>query len=174
MFDANHATAPNPITAQASWDAFKAATDSTKIVLTPIMANVIINSSEKQSEGGNTNETAFGVEQYLGEGAVEVTGEFRNLTPAQKKALTQFSYESDISLGVENLTVYMINKNNEVFHNEVTAGQAKGIPLYNFRVGSRGSQGFNSDDKIPFSYSLRPEWDETIAKAQPAFSLLSY
>lgn len=164
------------ITAKTAWDTLIAAIDDTKVVFTPIIFNPIIPSSEELTEGGNDNSTPYGIEQYLGEGAVKVTGEFRNLTPEIKKALAALSCESDVSLGVANLRVFMMNKDGQVIH-EVdpdTPTEQRGIPIYNFRVGSMGSQGFNSDNVIPFSFSMAGDWDNEIAMVKPAFNILTY
>lgn len=174
--DSNPFDATTLITAQAAWDTLIAATDDTKVVFSPIIFNPIIPSSEELTEGGNDNTTPFGIEQYLGEGSVKVTGEFRNVEPAVKKALAALSCESDVSLGVANLRVYMINKDGQIIH-EVdpdAAAEQRGIAIYNFRVGSMGSQGFNSDNVVPFSFSMSGNWDEEIAMVKPAFNMLTY
>jgi hypothetical protein len=164
------------ITAKASWDTMVAASDDQKIILSPIVFNPIIPSSEKMSEGGNDNTTPFGIEKYLGEGAVEVTGEFRNVTPEIKKALAKLAGESDVALGVAQLRVYLFNKDGQVIHeaDPDVATELRGIAIYNFRVGSMGSQGFNSDNVVPFSFSMAADWDENLKMVKPAFNVLTY
>ena len=183
MFQRNTAAAPFTTAAaiglKASWDAHKAATDDNKVVVTPVTMAVEIPSSEAQTEGGNDNSTPFGMPVYLGEGAVEVTGQFRNLAPAVVKSLRALSPESDVSLGVANLRVYMVNKDQYIIHEGQqeggVAGDAWGIPVYNFRVGTMGSTGFNSDNMIPFSFTLPPYWDENLEMTKPTdFNPLTY
>lgn len=169
------ATTPNPIEAKASWDLLTAAVDDTKIILSPIAMGVEIPSSEGQYEGGNDNSTPFGLQMYLGEGGITVIGQHRNLAPAVYTALQHLSYESDASLGVANLRIWLINKNGELIHETGDAeGDAWGIPVYNYRIGSPGSTGFNSDNIIPFSFGLQPDWADKLKITKPSFQILSY
>lgn len=161
-------TTTNPITTKAAWDALIAAVDSDKIVLSPIVMGVEIPQSEAQTEGGNDNSTPFGMEVYLGEGAITVTGQMRNLKPEVKAALKKLSAESDASLGVAQLRVFMVNKNKQIIHEKGQAvGDAWGIPIYNFRVSSMGSTGLNSDNITQFSFTLQPDWDENLEMSAP-------
>lgn len=183
FFQRNTADAPftslAPITAKASWDAHTAAADDNKVIKSPVMMAVEIPSSERQEEGGNDNSTPFGMAVLLGGGSVQVTGQFRNLEPAVVKELRKLSYESDSTLGVANLRMFMINKNQQFIHEGQqaggAAGDAWGIPVYNFFVGSMGSTGFNSDNILPFSFNLQPDWDENLEMTKPTdFNPLTY
>jgi hypothetical protein len=164
-----------PITAAASWTAAKAATDSKKIVISPICDSVEIPSSEAQTEGGGDNSTPFGVQIYLGEGQVTVTGQFRNLNKKQIKALRKLSGESAASLGAAALSVIFTTEGRVFVHStedDTENSDPVGFPIFNFRLGSTGAAGLNQDNKTPFSFSMLADWDERMTISKPAFDPL--
>lgn len=159
------------ITDIASWDALKTAVGGTKIQFSPYFDSLVIPQSEGLEEGGNDNSTAFGIPIDLGEGAVKVTGQFRNLPVAVKKALDAYRCESQSALGQAALGIYAINQYGEIIHN-VNGTDPVAIPIYNFRLSSRGSEGFNASDKIGFSFYLPAGWDNDLAVTKPDFNAL--
>lgn len=165
-----------PITALASWTAAIGAADGKKIVTSPICDNVVIPSSEAITEGGGDNSTPFGVQIYLGENQVTVTGQFRNLSKAQIIAMRKLSQESQASLGAAALSAYFFNQGRGIVHSTETNdpdSDPVGFPIFNFRLGSTGSEGYNQDNKTPFSFSLLPDWDERMTISQPVFNPLT-
>jgi hypothetical protein len=163
-----------------NWTTFKAAADATKIVTTPIFASTVIPASEGLTTGGNDNSTFNGIRQYNGEGAVTVTGQFSNLPAATYRALELLSQESLAgSTGISNLTAYLFNRDGYSFQiNPVDgAGAAttiyRGIPVYNFRVSSPGSEGFNAPNINNFSFDLPADWARYISSVKPDFDVLS-
>jgi len=164
----------------ANWTTFKAAVDNTKVVMTPVFTGLTIPGSEAQTTGGNDNSTFNGIREYNGEGSITVTGEFKNLPPASKRDLDWLAQESlASSVGISNLTLYPINKDGYIFPvNPVDgAGAATttyfGIPVYNFRVGSAGSAGFNAPNINGFSFDLPASWADYLASVKPAFDPLT-
>ncbi len=164
-FDSDAGT-PNPITALASWTAAKAETDDNKHIISPLFSNLVIPSSEALEEGGNDNTTVNGIPVYLGEGVVQVTGFFRNLEPTLKDELNELVCESDASAtGTPQLGAYFVNRAGNIFHKTESALPNDPLPvgIYNFRLGTRGTEGFAKDDIIPFSFYLDADWDDSLA-----------
>jgi len=164
----------------ASWQTLLDANDDTKIVLSPIFAGFTIPSSEAQTTGGNDNSTFAGLPEYNGEGSVTCPGVFTNMAPAIKRAMDALTQETlPSSTGLSNLTTYLINRDGYIFEvNPVTAGGAvgtayKGIDIYNFRLGSVGSEGFNSKNSNPFSFNMPPNWADYLTSVKPAFDPLT-
>lgn len=164
----------------ANWTTAKAASDSTKIVLTPIFAGLVIPQSEALTTGGGDNSTFNGIREYNGENSITATGVFKNLPPQTKRDLDWLSQESLASaVGVSNLTLVPINKDGYMFpENPVDgAGAAttvyRGIPVYNFRVSSAGSEGFNAPNTNGFSFDLPANWADYITSVKPAFDPLT-
>lgn len=164
-----------------TWTAFKAASGSTKIVLSPIFAGFTIPQSEGLTTGGNDNTTFNGIREYNGEGAVTAVGVFKNLPPATRRALDLLAQESLAgSTGISNLTVYFFNKDGYIFcinpttgNPEVATTDYKGIPAYNYRVSSTGSEGFNAPNTNGFSMDFQDGWDRYLVSVKPAFDPLT-
>ena len=150
----------NAIEDLASWTAAKGETDGTKHVISPLFSNLVIPPSEALEEGGNDNTTVNGVPVYLGEGVVQVTGFFRNLPPAVKDELELLSCESDASAaGSAQLGAYLINRAGDIFNKEDATPDPYPLEIFNFRLGTRGTEGFAKDDITPFSFYLPAGWD---------------
>lgn len=152
----------------ATWTPLLTAADETKVVMSPIFAGFVIPGSEGQFTGGNDNTTINGVRLYGGEQNVTATGVFSNMSPAVKTALdalTQYSVAG--SLGTTDLGLIPINKDGKIFPKNLGF-----IPIFNFRVGSRGSEGYNANDTHGFSFDLLPNWDEGLLAIEPAFDAL--
>jgi hypothetical protein len=158
----------------AEWTDYKAAVDSTKVVMSPIFTGFVIPNSEALTTGGGDNSTFNGIREYNGEGAVTVTGVFKNLPPASKNALELLSQESlASSVGVSNLTVFMWNRSGYGFANNPSGTIYQGIPVYNFRVSTRGTEGFNAPDTVAFSFDLPGDWDAELVSFLPGFDPLT-
>lgn len=158
----------------ATWTPLLTADDDTKITVTPYFAGLVIPASEGQFEGGNDNTTISGVRLYKGENGVTVTGVFRNLPSDVRAALRTYSQESLSSVGATNLTVFMFTRPGlEKIIAKKVGTTYKGIPVYNFRIASIGSEGFNSDNVINFSFDLLPDWDEDVEVISPSFNPLT-
>src|SRR5882757_1031142 len=78
----------------ATWTPLLAATDDTKIVMSPIFTNPVIPASAGQFVGGNDNTTFNGLREYYGEQYLEFTGEFKNPAPATLAAMDELAAES--------------------------------------------------------------------------------
>lgn len=164
-FDSDAGT-PVLITALSDWQGGKAETDDLKIITTPLFAGLTIPSSEAIEEGGNDNTTVNGIPIYLGEGVVQVSGFFRNLEPAIKTQLELLACESNASAsGTPQIGVYMFNRAGNIFHSSEVASPNDPIPIgiYNFRLGTRGTEGFAKDDIIPFTFYFDGDWDNNLA-----------
>lgn len=153
----------------ATWTPLLAASDATKVVKSPIFAEMVIPQSEALLQGGNDNTTFNGIPVYGGEGSVQVTAQIANLPSAQKsqlRALVPFALAS--SVGVSQLTAYFVTKDGNIIHNN-----GKGFPIYNFTVSSVGSEGFNAPNKTRIGFSLEPNWDDAAEVADPSFDPLT-
>jgi hypothetical protein len=158
-----------------NWDTLLAAVAGTKVTITPIFANLVIPNSEPQTTGGNDNTTFNGIPQYNGEGFVLVTGTFYNLPAEAKRDMDLYPQESLASnIGATDLTVFPFNKNGQgaAIVDQPLTGYW-GIPVYNFRISSRGSAGFNAPDTHQFSFTLPGDWDRYVQLYTPTFDPLT-
>lgn len=167
-FQKPQASAPfvsaDPITDADSWTALLSAADDTKIVLSPATANVVIAPSEPVYIGENSNESVNGLGYYVGEQNIRVTGEIHSASQDTIDALSALSCFSDVTLGSSELTVYMFVRRIKGVSRVVakglsTAGSYQGFQVFNFRVSSVGSDGYQTKSKYMFSFDMQPdEW----------------
>lgn len=156
------------ITTESVWDDLVAETDDTKMIITPFFAEFVIPPSENAEEGGGDNTTVNGLPINLGEQPVKVTGVFRNLPSAVKAALDKLAGESLASYGTAQIWVYLFNKDGKI----ISKGDS-GIPIFNFRVSTPGSEGYNQDNKNNFSFNLAADWDTSVVMTTPLFNPLT-
>lgn len=156
------------------WTDYKAAVDSTKVVMSPIFAGCVIPPSEALTVGGNDNSTFNGIREYNGEGSVTATGVFKNLPSASKRDLDLLSQESlASSVGVSNLTAYFINRSGYFFARNPSTTVYFGVPIFNFRVSDVGSEGFNAPNVNNFSFDLQAGWADRLLSVLPTFDPLT-
>lgn len=163
-------TTAAPITELDSWVALMAAVGATKIVVSPTFAGLVIPPSEATETGGNDNTTKFGIPEYGGEGAVKVDYIYTGLSPLMIAGIRKFSQESIPLLGTYALTVYLFTKDGAIIYNKrkgAAVGSADGLPIYNYRLSSIGSEGLNAGNKNNAGFYLPPYWDETVAMVTP-------
>lgn len=153
-------TTNGEITAKASWDTFIAAVDDTKIVETPTLSNPVLNSSEGAFEGGDDNTTPYGLRIYKGENTTTFEAAFRSLNADVIAELRALSQETLPQLA-GTLTAYFVLADGRILARKgSTATDHEGIPIYSWRVGSVGSEGYKADNMNPLSFDLREGWDE--------------
>ncbi len=157
---------------EASWDVLVAAVDDTKVVLTPPTVSLVIPSSEAQEEGGNDNTTINGVPNYLGENPVQIAGMINSMPSATYTEVRDLACQSKANIGKPLLMVYMFNRYNEVVFSD-EAGDPVGFDIYNFRISTPGSEGFNALNKFNFTFYMDSEWADNFAISQLAFDPLT-
>lgn len=153
----------NAATALASWTAFEAAADDTKLQVTPIFDSFVVPVPEPVTEGGNDNTTPFGDQIITGVGFIAVTGRFRSVPNSVIKELKTLRCE-------QQLGVYLVNEFGKIWAKEstTTPGTYTPIPISNFFVSDAGSEGKNTNDFAPFGFNLREGWRDDISAITPA------
>lgn len=181
-FQKPQATAPfvtaDPISDVDAWTALLAASGDTKIVLSPATANVVIPSSEAVYIGENSNESVNGLGYYVGENNIRVTGEIHSADQAVIDALNELSCFSDVTFGASQLTVYMFVRrikgvSRVVAKGTSVAGSYHGFQVFNFRVSSVGSEGYQTKSKYMFSFDMQPDEWKDMEIVQLGFNPLS-
>lgn len=168
----------DPISDVDSWTALLATSGDTKIVLSPATANVVIPSSEAVYIGENSNESVNGLGYYIGENNIRVTGEIHSPTQDVIDALNELSCFSDVTLGESQLTVYMFVRrikgvSRVVAKAGTSAGDYAGFQIFNFRVSSVGSEGYQTKSKYMFSFDMQPDEWKDMEIVQLGFNPLS-
>lgn len=158
----------NAITAIASWTPLFAAADSTKVVSTPYVENVVIPRTEAATEGGGDNTTIDGIEIIVGANAVRMLGQIAETPSAILKQLRKLMCEPD-------LVWYGINQFGAIIAKDLTPAEAlpadkqyTGLPLQSLFVSDSDNNGLNTRDKADFSFGLPYGWRDDIAVITPA------
>jgi hypothetical protein len=87
------------IKTSATWTPLLAATDSTKVIGSPQIPNVVIPAGEIAKEGGNDNTTINGIPRLLGLNHVGVTANLLDANSAVRAALRGLASESAVAPG---------------------------------------------------------------------------
>ena len=147
-----------------SWNTLLAASDATKITLSPAVANVVIPASEMVASGQDSNESVNGIGYNLGETNITVSGEIHSAPQAVIDAMSELSCYSDASLGQSKLTAYFfLRRIKGISRVMAKAGSVAddytGFEIFNFRVSSPDSQGYNTKTKYMWSFTMQAdEW----------------
>ena len=155
---ANKFTAEKAITKKASWDALLAATDDTKIVVTPFLNAPSAEAGAARTFGGG-NDSLGGIEEVVGAEPTPFTAVIRRLPQTIVKAMKELVCESQ----AHNLGVYLIDENGAV---GALAGEAEGeysaIPVESLFIGDKTLGGFDAPDSNAIQFSFRPNWSDDL------------
>lgn len=158
---------------EGNWDALLAAAGDSKMIVTPFLNSVVIPQSEEQTEGGNDNTTINGIETSLGEGFSKVVGELRGAPSSVSRALQLVGCETNSDIGETNIQAILVGRGNQIIYNfPEGATKPEGFPIYNFRIGDVGTEGFNAKNKHPLSWSFAPGWSDRFEVQKAGFNLL--
>jgi hypothetical protein len=158
---------------EATWTPLKTAVDSTEVVGTPLLANVVIPPGEVLKVGGNDNTTINGIPRLAGRGFVGVTVQLQDVQATTRAALRALAAESALQPGFTNLWAYFVNRFGQVIYS-ASSTNVLGFDLYNFMVGDVGTEGLNKSNIANMSFDLAPGWSDNAASLSvPAFNLLT-
>lgn len=138
----NKFTSTASILLKASWSTKLAATDGTKIVVTPyIYAPADSGGEPRVSSGGNDD--LGGIPMVLGEQPIQFQGQLRGIPQAVATALKELACEANAG----NLGVFLFDENGRI---ECIAGSTTGdylpIPIRGFYVGSKLHGNYDAKD----------------------------
>ena len=148
----------NALTLKANWDTRLAATDATRIILSPPFANFKLAESKAIQIAPDSNATYNGIPLYFGEGTTMASGTFMdveaNIIDAFFNVVSQFTMNNNgITAGTA--VARWCNKDGHLFSTPTWDG----FPCIAFAPRSRGGEGLNTPDKTNFEFYLPPNWD---------------
>lgn len=140
----------------ATWTALKAATDGTKVTVSPIVSEPSFAGAEARTYGGG-NATVNGTPQILGSTPTTFTGKFLS---AKQTIIAQMK-----NYMCENLGVYLINGNGKiagVVDDLTTPTKLRPIPLVpnSMFIGDKIIGGYESPDHNMISFGLPENWSD--------------
>lgn len=153
-----------PIDALASWTPLLAASDGTKVVVSPYIQAPTAEAGAPRTFGGG-NDTLGGVEEIIGREPTPFTGVIRKAPQNIIAALKQLQCES----WGDNLGVYLIDENG-------TIGAIKGeedgeyhpIPIRSLFIGDKTLGGLEAPDGNAIQWSFLPNWSDNLALVAPS------
>jgi hypothetical protein len=133
------------------------AVDGTKIQTAPVNENFVIPGTEPILEGGDTNETAYGLQKVNGGSQVEVTGRYRGMPSDSRGSMKQFISESS---QVGKLGVYLVNSQGDliVIADADVATEYNPVGITSYFIGDPGSEGLNAPNLTMFRWSMPYDW----------------
>jgi hypothetical protein len=158
---------------QATWTPLLTAVDSTKVVKSPLVPNVVIPVGEVLKEGGNDNTTINGIPRLAGRGFVAVTANLQDAEAAVRTAIRALAAESALQPGYTNLWVYPVNRFGQIL-GVLNGSNVEGIKVYNLYVGDTGTEGLNKSNINNLTFDLEPGWSDNVKLYTPtAFNMLN-
>ena len=161
----NAFTTTNPINTLASWSTFKAAADSTKIVISPYINAPTVEAGEARTFGGG-NDTLGGIEEILGANPTSFSAVLRKMPAVTIRDLKKLMCEADAG----NLGVYLFDENGMIgaLQDSSVLTTYYPIPVRSLFVGDKSLGGFEAPDSNSISWSFLPNWSDYLAKVAPS------
>ena len=144
----------------ATWTALKAATDSSKIVVSPFIENPADDGGDARTYGGG-NETLNGVPINIGRNPVNVSCRMNGKKQDVIKAMKKLECEAQ----AHNLGVYSINENGQIEGIKETVGTTSTwypVPIEGLYVGDKKHGDFDGPDYNELQFSYIPGYSDDL------------
>ena len=151
----------NPITDLASWTAFLAAEDSTKIVVTPYVEAPTMEGGDEKTFGGG-NSTLDGIIMVLGSQPVRMSFALRNYPQTIISALK-------ILMKIKDLGVFLFNDNGGIICLQ-EGGTYMPVPIRALFVGDLILSGRTQPDRNTMKFSFKSNYSDRLVVVKPNFS----
>lgn len=146
---------------KAAWQTFIAATDGTKISVTPYVEAPTADGGDAITFGGG-NETLGGVTKNIGRNPVSMTFALRQYPQEVIKALKEIQCETDLG-------VFFFNGDGQILAKQDpdTLTTYYPIPIQSLFVGDLLLNGLETPDSNALTFSLAPNYSDTVAIVTP-------
>ena len=151
----------NPITDLASWTAFLAAEDSTKIVVTPYVEAPTMEGGDEKTFGGG-NATLDGIIMVLGSQPIRMSFALRNYPQTIISALK-------VLTKIKDLGVFLFNDNGGIICLQED-GTYLPIPIRALFVGDLILSGRTQPDRNTMKFSFKSNYSDKLVVVKPNFS----
>lgn len=160
----NSFTSTSSILIKASWTAKMAASDATKIVISPYIQAPSQEAGSPRTFGGG-NETLGGVEIIIGREPSTFTGVIRSVSQGVIKAMKQLQCEAQ----ADNLGVFLIDENGavEAIKDESVATTFYPIPIRSLFIGDKAHGGLEAPDSNAIQFSFLPNYSDNLSIQVP-------
>jgi hypothetical protein len=146
----------------ATWTALKAASDGTKVVVTPFVSNPEFTPGDPRTFGGG-NASVDGIEEILGASPTGFTSLLYDMPAYVIDALKALACEV-------NLGAWFINEKGRIFGDGNTAQNATTVapfPIQSLFIGDKGPGGFEGSDTNALNFALPENWSDRLTGITP-------
>lgn len=166
----NSFTTAKGIEKLASWTELLAASNSTKIVVSPYIQAPTAEGGAPRTFGGG-NETLGGIEEIIGREATPFTGAMRKIPQSVIKVMKELECESYAG----NLGVYLFDENGAIgaIQDVTTKTTYYPIPIRSLFIGDKTLGGLDAPDSNAIQWSFLPNWSDDLAIVVPEFNPLT-
>lgn len=149
---------------KASWTALMAATDGTKVVISPYIQAPTSEAGEPITFGGG-NETLGGIEEIIGRNPTSFSGVMRKIPQSVIKAMKELQCES----WADNLGVYLFDENGniEAIQDPTAATTYYPIPIRSLFIGDKTHGGLEAPDSNSIQWAFLPNFSDDLAIVAP-------
>lgn len=150
----------------ATWNTLKAAVDSTKVQITPFIAE-LTNEDAEPREASSVG--VDGIAATLGSDFTPSVGQFHDIPQSIIKKIRKYNCEVGVS-------VFLVNAAGQIAglaDDNESATTFRGIPVRSFFVGNKVLGGRNDVDKNRIQWKYLPDWSDEFYVVTPAFDPLS-
>lgn len=142
----------------ATWAAFFAAADGTKMVITPYVEAPTSEGGDAITYGGG-NDTVGGITKVIGRNATNMSFVLRQVVQTIPAALKK--------LMCEIVGVYFVNGDGQIMGLGDSDTNLSPLPIDGLFVGDLKLNGLESPDENALSFSLRPNWSDDVVVITP-------
>lgn len=153
------------------WENLLAATNDSKLVVSPYFAGMTFPVAAPITAGGNDNTTINGVTDLQGGQMIVVPFTLTNQSAQTMREFRELAAETMIQPGFSQLEAYLFNDNNEVIYDETSTGtEFNGFRIYNLYIPDVASNGLNSNNTYNCQFELPFGWSENWAKVKQSWN----
>lgn len=154
----------------ASWTALMAATDGTKIVISPYINSPADSGGDaRMSSGGNDD--LGGVATVLGGNPVQFDGQIRSVPQSVIKVMKELQCEANAG----NLGIFLFDENGniEALQDPTTATTYYPIPIRGLFIGSKIHGNYDAKDSNLISWQYPDNYSDDLVIVKPSFNPLT-
>ena len=148
----------------ASWTTFKAANDSTKIVISPFINAPSQEAGAPRTFGGG-NESLNGIEEIIGREPSTFTATLRRMPQSVIRVLKELECEA----AANNLGVYLFDEAGriEAIQDSSVVTTFYPIPVQSFFVGDKTHGGLEAPDSNSIQWAFQPNYSDYLSIVTP-------
>lgn len=152
----------------ASWTAKTAASDGTKIAISPYLNAPTSEAGAARTFGGG-NETLGGIEEIIGREPTPFSAVLRRVPQSIIAQLKQMQCEAEAG----NLGVFLFDENGNIEAIKVSDDTFQPIPVRAFFVSDKTHGGLEAPDSNTIQWQFAPNYSDNLAIVTPEFNPLT-